>query len=609
MSQVDSRSFVPYIITFVVSFVLLFTAILFMQNGTTLHVKMKESSGALLSPKVYYASKDQHFSEQKSAPAYKVKNDIYYFHLPKSSQIHYLRLDPTSRADKTITLEDISVEQYNWFKVSKANISIVPQEKVQINNSRKKKHALTFTTTGSDPQLRFKLEHLLFSKSHDYHPMGLLIALMLALIVSFVLSVYFNAEHTQNLDAKMILYTLFLLFAVFKVVYYKDHVKFGYPPDETMHFAYIKYVHHHHALVPDFKQMPHYLSHPSLYYEIMDIVYDEKASMHQNVENFRSLSMLIYLFTFLLILYLGFSAKLSTLGHFVYLSIISSIPMHSYLGASITNDTLAMFGGIIFILGLKRLIEHTYTTSTYMLLASGITIAYFSKLTAALLIFFALLYFLLRMFFTKEWIKFTKVDVTIVLLTLVPILYYQLSIMFSYHALVPTYNVTHPEAYLKSGFYIQEQYRQHLTPYEWFERMLHYIQGGWFGIHSHHSITKAHIVGFIGLLLAHILAFIALLFNCPKENKSYCIVGKMTLLAILSVQVVQYFFSYKAHLNAGYMGGLQPRYLLPFMFAFAIMASLFVERFKQYFLFTIVIILMCMHALYSDFFYFLQYYH
>jgi len=71
---------------------------------------------------------------------------------------------------------------------------------------------------------------------------------------------------------------------------------------------------------------------------------------------------------------------------------------------------------------------------------------------------------------------------------------------------------------------------------------------------------------------------------------------------------VQFIFSYKSHLSAGYLGGLQPRYLLPFMFAFAIMASLFVERFKQFFLFNIFIIVMCIHTLYADFFYFLQYY-
>jgi len=610
MSKIDSPPRFKYIITFLVSMLVLFVTALSMQNGTTLAVKMQDSTGSLLSPKIYYASQNHIFSEQKSAIPYKTKKNIYYFHIPKSNQIQYLRLDPTSRPNKTITLTNLSIQHINWFKVSQATIPLsLLKTKAQIKESTKKSNKIIFTTSGTDPQLRFKLENILLIKSHHYHSMFFLISLLIALVITFILYIYLNNEHTNSLDAKMILYTLFLLFTIFKVVYYKDHVKFGYPPDETMHLQYIKYVHNHHTVVPDFKEMPHYLSHPSLYYEIMDFVYDKKASVSENIDNFRNLSTLIYLFTFLLILYLGFSAKLSTIGHFVYLSILTSIPMQSYLGASITNDTLAMLGAIIFILGLKRLIEQKYTTTTYFILAFGAFIAYFSKLTVALLIFFAVLYFLIRMLFTKEWIKLSKVHVGLIVLFLLPILYYQLSIMLTYHALVPTYNVTHPEAYLKSGFYVEEQYRQHLSPYEWFERMVHYIKGGWFGIHSHHSIGKEHWVGFLGLLIAHILALIALFFKCPEENKSYCILGKLTLLAIISVQVVQYFFSYKSHLTAGYMGGLQPRYLLPFMFAFAIMASLFVERFKQYFLFNIVIILMCIHALYSDFFYFLQYYH
>jgi len=610
MSQIDSPSSFKYIVTFLVSILVLFVTALSMQNGTTLAVKMQDSTGSLLSPKIYYASQNHIFSEQKSAIPYKTKKNIHYFHIPKINQIQYLRLDPTSRPNKTITLTNLTIQHNNWFKVSQATIPLsLLKAEAQIKDSTKKSNKIIFTTSGTDPQLRFKIKNINTIKSHNYHIMFFLISLLIALIITFILYIYLNNEHTNSLDAKMILYTLFLLFTIFKVVYYKEHVKFGYPPDETMHLQYIKYVHNHHTVVPDFKEMPHYLSHPSLYYEIMDFVYDEKASVSENIDNFRNLSTLIYLFAFLLILYLGFSAKLSTIGHFVYLSILTSIPMQSYLGASITNDTLAMLGAIIFILGFKQLIEQKYTTTTYFILVFGAFIAYFSKLTVALLIFFAVLYFLIRMLFTKEWIKLSKVHVGLIVLFLLPILYYQLSIMLTYHALVPTYNVTHPEAYLKSGFYIEEQYRQHLSPYEWFERMVHYIKGGWFGIHSHHSIGKEHWIGFLGLLIAHILALIALFFKCPEENKSYCILGKLTLLAIISVQVVQYFFSYKSHLTAGYMGGLQPRYLLPFMFAFAIMASLFVERFKQYFLFTIVIILMCIHALYSDFFYFLQYYH
>ena len=183
--------------------------------------------------------------------------------------------------------------------------------------------------------------------------------------------------------------------------------------------------------------------------------------------------------------------------------------------------------------------------------------------------------------------------------------------MLEYHALVPTYNVTHHEAYLHSGFYTPEQYRVHLSAQQWFDRMIHYIQSGWFGIHSHHSFGHPTWHGYIGLLLLHIFAIISFFIPCPKtENStSHCLLGKFTLIAVFMVLLVQYIFSYKTHLNSGYLGGLQPRYLLPFMFSFAIMAAIFVNRFaSRSFILSVIVIALCIQAIYSDFFYFLLYY-
>jgi hypothetical protein len=599
-----------YLLIFFITTLLAYIGQLFMQNGTLLEVKMVPKEPYILNAKLYYASENHLFSETKSALPFVNKQGIYLFSIPKLKNIDYLRLDPSSRAGKAITLTHMSIVVRNWFKTTRYTLDISNLSKeVQVAFKEKSKSKLHFLTSGRDSQLHFKLGKLSGEKTHHYYFIELMIAILLGVGTTFLIWSASKEKRDSKFTMKLMLYLLFLSFTLFKVVYYKDAVKFGYPPDETMHLKYVQYTHNHHQIVPDFEKMPHYLSHPSLYYEMMNIVYDDTASVKENIQNFRTLSMLIFILTFMLILYLGYSAKLSILGDFVYLSIVTSIPMHSYLGASLTNDTLAMLGGIVFILGLKKLFEKNYHTSTYLILALGAFIAFFSKLTAALLVFFAVLYFAVHMLVTRQWISFKKRDLILVALFFVPILFYQISIMINYHALVPTYNVTHPEAYLKSGFYTPEQYRQHLSPMQWFERMVHYIQGGWFGIHSHHSIGKASWLGYAGLLFAHILALIALFFRCPEEKRSYCLIGKVTLLAILSVQVVQYFFSYKSHLNAGYMGGLQPRYLLPFMFAFAIMASLFVERFKQYFVFTLVIILMCLHALYSDFFYFLLNYH
>jgi len=225
-----------------------------------------------------------------------------------------------------------------------------------------------------------------------------------------------------------------------------------------------------------------------------------------------------------------------------------------------------------------------------------------------LVVFIRMLITIFYLLKRKEIPKITKAQFGMLFLFLVPIFYYQAYIIFTYHSLVPTFNMTHPEEYLKSAFFVPETFRHYLTHYEWFDRMRHYIEGGWFGIHSHHSFTKETVWQYMGLLILHVLALFALFFRCKTENRSFCLVGKIALLSLLSVLVVQYFQSYGVHLSKGYIGGLQPRYLLPFMFAFAIMASMFVERFNKLFIVTILTIVICIHAIYSDFFYFLQYY-
>ena len=587
---------------------LLFIVMVYTQNGTTMVVTMESSDKAKLQSKIYFSS-DGAFSELNSAIPFRQQNNQYYFSLPQHINIKQIRFDPTTRIKNSIDISKIVIVNKKWFKKTTYKLPLKYVDlHHQIENFKRTSKGIVFATNGRDPQLIIHYATNKIYEIKDIHFILLLVSILIYVFIAYIYYIYRTQENSEKLITKLILYGIFFAFIVFQTNYYKDHVKFGYPPDETMHLKYINYVQNNHSIVPDFENMQHYLSHPPMYYELMSVVNDKSVSTRENVNNYRTLSMILYIIGVMLILYLGFSASMGILGDFVYLTFISSLPMHAYLGGSITNDNLAMLGSIVFVLGMKRLIEEKYNLSTYLLIIFGAFIAYFSKLTAALLIFFAVIFFLVRMIYSRRWIKLTKTYMVLIALFLIPILYYQISIMLNYHSLVPTYDVTHPEAYLKSGFYTAEEFRQHLSRYEWFERMLHYIQGGWFGIHSHHSFGHSKWIDVIGLLSIHIFAIFAMLLTCSKKHKTICLIGKITLFALFSVLVVQYFFSYKAHLHSGYMGGLQPRYLLPFMFSFAIMASMFVERFKQYFLFNILIILICIHAIYSDFFYFLQFY-
>ena len=600
----------------IVSIFILFFALILFQNKTTMIVTMDTPKGTPLQSQIYFTSEGQPFSEEKSRKSFKNKNNQYYFYLPDIKTIQYTRFDPASSIN-TITISKIVFIQSTWFKRTIFELDVENLEPIsQINNYEKTIKGVKFSSVGNDPQfnMHFALKHI--STAKTIHLSLFLISILIFIVCLYLYTLYKTKELNDFLVAKLILYSLIFALLLFKVNYYKENIRFAYPPDELAHLAYINYVHDHHEILPTFenmvmlnnKQAGNYLSHPPLYYKIMDIVFDKNYSIIKNVDNFRTLSMIIFIASFLLLLYLGFNSKISLLGHFVYLSVISSVPMYAYVGASITNDTLAILGGIIFILGLKQILEKDYTNLTYSILAIGIFIAYFSKLTVALLIFFASIYFFIYIIRFKTGFKITKGQFILLIVILIPIFSYQFYILSHYHSLVPTFNLTYPEQYLKSGFFVPEEFRQHLSYMEWIERIKNNIIGGWFGIHSHHSFVKNSVFEYMGLLLLHIFAIAALFLKCEEENKSYCIIGKFALLALFSVLIVQYIFSYQTHLKSGYLGGLQPRYVLPFMFSFAIMSSIFVERFKQFFLFNIFIILICIHAIYSDFFYFLQYY-
>jgi hypothetical protein len=569
---------------------------------------------------LFCTSEGVSYSEPNSIRTSKNIHQVYRYTIPSVNNIANIRFDPCSSAKEKVYIDNLQIVEHTWRSTKTYFIPLDYVEPLNaIENFKIEKNRIHFTSGTTDPQLKINLPDTPSTIIYTFHLYIFLLSILIVIVIFYLYSLYKTEKIDEIFKAKLILYTLFLFFTFFKVSYYDIHVNKFYPPDELAHLSYIDHISHHPGFIPKFETMRTlnnkeaglYLSHPPFYYQLMLLSYDKKFSIMSdtNIQNFRKMNNIIFLLTFMLILYLSFNAQISILGHFTYLSVVTSIPMYAYSGASISNDNLAILGGLIFILGLKQMMQRNYSNLTYFILGLGIFISYFSKLTVAILIFFAFIFYFIYLFKDKKMFHMTKIQIGIILLFLIPIIYYQIHILLTYHSIMPTFNVTYPEQYLKSVFYTPENSRLHYTPLQWLARMEEYVIGGWFGIHSHHSFVKESFYGYLGLLLLHIFALISLFSKCPTgEVKLYCRLGKITLLSLIMVLVIQYIFSYKTHLSSGYMGGLQPRYLLPFMFSFAIMASLFVERFKQYFVFTIIITLICIHALYSDFFYFLQYY-
>ena len=614
MSKIIKYFIISSLLLFINYYLLLITS-----QNTIMTVSMSNEQNNTLKTQLFYTKNDFSFNEKDSVKTFNIQNKIYSYALPLLENIQNIRFDP-SNSKQQITIKKIKIIENTWITTK---TYLIPLKEIEplydIENLIVNQHGIKFNVTGTDPQIKINLPKKPSEIIHKFHLYTFLISLLILIIIFYLYFLYKTEIFDDKLSAKMILYSLFFFFAVFKVSYYTEHVNKFYPPDELAHLSYIEHMYSNPGLIPKFETMRTlnnkdaglYLSHPPLYYHLMLIAYDTTYPIMSdiNIKNFRNLNNIIFIFTFMLILYLSFSTKVSLLSHLVYLSIVTSIPMYAYSGASITNDNLAILGALIFILGLKRMMLLQYSNLTYFILGLGIFISYFSKLTVAILIFFAAIFFILSLYQDKKKLQISTLQLAIILTFLLPIFYYQIHIFTTYHSIMPTFNVTYPQQYLKSVFYTPEELRLHYTPIEWLERMKEYVIGGWFGIHSHHSFIKESFLGYLGLLILHFFALISLFLKCSNDKlQLFCRIGKITLLSLIMVLIIQYLFSYKTHLTSGYMGGLQPRYLLPFMFAFAIMASLFVERFKQYFVFNILIIIICVQVLYSDFFYFLQYY-
>ena len=588
-----------------------------LNNGNTMYITM-HSGGKQLNAELYYTKIGETFGEDRIKYIEKVKGDRYAFKLPDFNEMNFVRFDPSKSKQKICIDKDIIIVASSWFNKRFFKADITKSEPVmQIKNYKINTSGICFETTGKDPQLGINLTKTYIYTTKDYHIDTLIYAVILYLIILFLYNIYKKVPLDEKLIAKLILYSFFLGLSIFKVNYYKENVNPKDIPDFIAHLSYVDTIHKEHPILPKFEDMymvtnknaGNYLGHPPLYYYLMDLTYDNKLSLSGNIPKFQSLNVAIFIFGFILMLYIGYNLRLSILGDLVYLTTIFSLPMHAYLGSSLTNDNLAIVGGVVFLVGLQKILSKKDFNTGYLWISIGFFVAFFSKLTAALLIFFAMLYLSVYMIKTKDRFNLNRKHIVIFSLFLIPIIFYQSYIFLQYHSLTATLNITHPKEYLHSVYYIPEDKRVYKTPIEWLKIYWHFIHSGWFGIHSFHSFYKHTIMGYIGLFVFHIFAILSLFSFCNKKSKSECLLGRIALLSLITVAIVQLIFSYNAHLHSGYLGGLQTRYLLPFMSSFAIMAAIYVERYKNNFLFIILIILLSIQAIYADIFYFIKYFY
>ena len=399
------------------------------------------------------------------------------------------------------------------------------------------------------------------------------------------------------------LYAVAFVFFAFKMFFYSQYVaRF---PDEIQHISYIAYLEKTHAIIPDFKNMTflvqnngqitsstnlnlvnlekigqnytfgdsfNYLGHPPLYYDLMLLsravqVHGSTVTVH--IFRLRCFSMALSSLAMLLVLYIGLSrVGKNPFLHGLYAAISVSVPMLAYDSAGINNDACALLGVSVFLLGLLRFSERKRNYGTYLLVGSGVLVAFLSKLTTGTIVLVSLFLFCVLSIIKEKSARFILSKQFLVSLPAYAITAaYYLAVYLQTGSLQPTYARLNPQGFYQSGFYVAPQNRSHMDFFAYTAFYFKKFWGSWTGIGSYitsgraGSLLSVNRIAVFALMVLPIL----LLFQYKRGRKnSFAQTALICVYAgVVCTAVIQWLRAFHEYANvSGYMGGFQSRYYL-----------------------------------------------
>jgi hypothetical protein len=434
------------------------------------------------------------------------------------------------------------------------------------------------------------------------------------------------------------------------MLFYAQYV--GRFPDEIQHISYIAYLEKTHTIIPDFKDMTtleqknsgntstelsnkniaskytfsdslNYLGHPPLYYELMSLsravkVKDNNVTV--NIFKLRCFTISLSAISMLLVLYIGYSRiGKNPLLHCVYVTIAVSVPMLAYDCAGVNNDTLALLGLSVYILGLLRFSEKKLNFFTYFIISLGVFISFMAKFTAGLVVFISLFLYVVLIIIKEKnaWFLISKKFFATLPMYLATGAYY-LVVYLQTGSILPTYELIDPQGFYKSVFYVAIARRTHMNFIQYTVYFAKNFLMTWTGIASQVTLLKTslHSIALLALLFLPII----LVFQIRRaiRNSSYMLVLISVYLGLAISTIIQWLRAYNEYTDiSGYLGGFQSRYYLCGISAIALAITFiikdFIEKssvtkncinFKKLEVYFICLLFICL-LFYEDFIYFL----
>ncbi|MCD8132292.1 MAG: glycosyltransferase family 39 protein [Clostridiales bacterium] len=420
---------------------------------------------------------------------------------------------------------------------------------------------------------------------------GCLIGIFLLLLLTFCYRDFRLSDHM----AVKITYCGVLLYAVVQVIFYGMYV--GNTPDEVYHLSYVAYLLESRTLIPDFPNMPiypmpdwipiaeegsiNYLGHPPLYYWILTLVQMAAGGEMIHVNLLRFVSACMGLSGVCIFFALGnryISGKYPWV-HLVYAASCISVPFITYSLCGVNNDALSFLGVAVAFWGVLRFEKKNRNSLTFLLLACGMFLTIFSKLTAGLVLLVAYLVYLAYVCLREKSLRcvFNRACLVVIPFVLVVATYFGILYM-RYGTIQPALGNMNYAYYMESAFYTDFSERSVLTLSEYFSYYWTNFLTTWSDIISHVSINKpSKWYGWDRCIYLVLLV-------CPVFAVRKKFAGRVFCLGVfagmLFTMLMQFYNAYKNfYFTAGYMGGYQSRYylcwvpILAFVFAHLFLAA------------------------------------
>lgn len=565
-----------------------------------------------------------------------------------NNDIHLTVLDDSQNVlgENDIRLSEIDDNSYQYVYFEKQVNSKNTKYSVKITSNAPAEEAITLwgskTKTYQGGYLKYNGDLIqndiivsqVFDKV-DVHT-NLIVAYTFIYMAVMISVLLYSKKGLRNKKWIILIYIVLGCFHVFKVEFYANNVAMY--PDEKAQLGYVSYIQEEKELIPDFHNIyvfdscknsqenmilcntknndVNYLGHPPLYYYLMGLansVTKTEQGYIINIQLLRIINLLLNLSGLCIFFYIGYKKlKSNPLLHLLYGTICISIPMFSYLGAAVNNDNLVYLGCAIFFLGVFKYLKKPDYIS-HNLIAFGIVITTFSKVTAGLILLLGTVFFIIYKIYKEKSIKFLYCREMLVTLPVYLIaLFYFLFIFGRYGTFQPSLKLLDPEGFKNSSFYLPLDQR---APYDLLDYTYYYWPRffvSWTSVLSHVSLLKTLNITSIDTFAQSLILCTPILYLFTRFTTEEKRILRFFMLSILLVAGFQFLTAYQSFLSSGYLGGSQTRYYLCILPIISLSICFCVEAFyeKTSFyrskLLTAMIVCFVVVLFYEDFIYFLM---